>query len=660
MTIRRIGLTALLAASLFAASARPARAETPRDGGARVDLNSMFDGLSRDERTGWAKLFASSKDALTEGLAERAEKFGCKQSVDGNAFLWVADGRLELMLAHVPDPKDLDKIAAIYDDIAKHKPPLTFAMVNQQPDGGSEWDLFRLWPKRYMDHCNRVSAGRKPRAKYEPKRPVRQDIRKMFSHMPSPQVDLAWTEAFFSAPAEGRKHLARIAREYGCTVKAAGTASLWIDGEGKLQAMFVVPDPGKLDDFRQLYRDIKKHEPPITYVMMRARNGMACIFGLWEESYLNHHNQLPKTDLAVRRFLQMERRGAKMRTGRPLPEDIADPRTVMAKGAVDIIETVMKETVDVYGQTDPGAVADLICLRAAGIDTNYETVMTVSGKGITFAYDRKFEFWRPRPAPPGGEARMIQAVGASVEHLDFKSPNEAWKLLTDNIKAGRLVRRGARIYFAYREGKARTDRKTFAIEMPWVKAIGWNNFARDCGKPGSLLRYGKAKGDIGQKATALAVISDMVLWSGTHPQAAHWAYNRSAFGIDGITAYAANIADTSRADTWFSGGWRGGKFIYPLWTGRKCSAEYLKKIAPSLPAEARPHIATAVKELDAAYDAWLEWEKHLGIKGPLRCWSMKEHRKAGAAAVSKAAGHEKKAIDALTKILGDADDDEAF
>ena len=679
-TVGRISVgAALLLVAAFVTHPAFAGAAAARAGEAAREPKDLFTSMSREDKAAWGRLFTAGAADRLKWLAETAGRHGCTQEAEGGTYVWRGrDKKVRLMLVHVPDPRKLSVVAGIYDDIAKQEPPLTFAIVNQRPDGGGEWDLFRLSPSRYMGHFNRIrvapapaptppappapAAPAVPAEKPEPEHPVRDDIRSMFQHMPTPQVDLAWTNAFFAPPPERARHLARIAKEYGCTVKAEGGSRLWLDGKGEVQAMFAVPEPGRLEDFRAVYRDIARHRPPITYVAVRGGGGMACIFGLWEGSYLNHHNQLPKTDVAVRHFLRMEASGVRVRAGKPLPEELSDPATVLAGDVMKVYEKVMAGAVESYGQTRGELVADVVCMKASGVEADYETLMTLTGRGITFAYDRKFEFWRPEPAPRDAAERIARDTGLKIETVAFGSAAGAWKILKESVDAGRPMRAkgGRRIYAGYRDAATEADRMIFTIEPPWVRAMSWESFARRHAKAGQFLRYSKGEAELESKEVAVEVMADIVQWSRTHPRADHWAYSRSAFGIAGIEAYAVDIGDAAKTDADFTGGWRGGRHIYPLWTGRKCAAVYLARVAGKFPDGVRSQIRGAVKEYEAAHAQWLEWEKHLGRHGPLRCWNSKAHREAGAVAVRKAAAHEKKAVAAIEKAHAAAVAEDAF
>ena len=142
-------------------------------------------------------------------------------------------------------------------------------------------------------------------------------------------------------------------------------------------------------------------------------------------------------------------------------------------------------------------------------------------------------------------------------------------------------------------------------------------------------------------------------------------------GVDGIAAYADDLADLSRSGAkqeeggYFQGGWRGCHNIYPQMSGRAAAEVYLKRIAPLFRDTVKEHLLTSADEYGKATSAWQEFEDQLGR--PLEdkhdgAWQDPERRQAGAAAVRKAYEHEKRAIAALTKaveLLRDAEPDNA-
>jgi hypothetical protein len=129
--------------------------------------------------------------------------------------------------------------------------------------------------------------------------------------------------------------------------------------------------------------------------------------------------------------------------------------------------------------------------------------------------------------------------------------------------------------------------------------------------------------------------------------------SHAQFGWEGIEAYAADIADSEKARDYFDAGWLGCHCIYRQITGRKCLAAYLRRAAREFPPEARTHVLAAVKEYEAAWGAWQEWEKHLGqTKGVgLNAWDDPAARQAGAAAIRRALGREQAAVAEVEQAL---------
>ena len=60
----------------------------------------------------------------------------------------------------------------------------------------------------------------------------------------------------------------------------------------------------------------------------------------------------------------------------------------------------------------------------------------------------------------------------------------------------------------------------------------------------------------------------------------------------------------------------------------------------------------AVKDYQAAHRAWLEWDQQLGTQSPYRAWANRQRRLAGAAAVRRAAQHERDAVETIQQVLG--------
>ena len=130
------------------------------------------------------------------------------------------------------------------------------------------------------------------------------------------------------------------------------------------------------------------------------------------------------------------------------------------------------------------------------------------------------------------------------------------------------------------------------------------------------------------------------------------------FGLAGIEAFAADVADTSKKPDDFDGGWLGCHAICPQISGRKSAAVYLSRVAGEFPKTGRDHLLAAAKAYEAAFAAWREWGKHLGpnesrktLAQLKKAWRVKKNREAGAAAIRKALEREKAAIEEIKKAL---------
>lgn len=653
----------LVAVEAGAAVATKVREQRPL----RKELRRVWSRLTPDQRKAWGAAFDGPRDKAIEKLREICEECEGTQEVRGNAILWRGKkNRAEVMISLIPDSGDLGAVSQIFEDIHAHRPLVTYAIVHQIADGDGQFDIFELSRRRYLEHFTRISVT-KPRSKYKPKRPVRHDIRRLFDHLPRSQDDLAWTKALFTKPEVRAKELELLAKQYDCALKTVGEYHLWLDAKAEVQAMFAVPDPTQLDDVRALYNAIKTHRPRITFVLARGQDGMACVFGFWERTWLNHWNQLPKTDTAVRYLLRAEAAGdATARNGRSLPDNLADPKTVLVPGAMELYESVMKETVDTYRETRRDIVTDLLCMRAAKMkDVDYAALMTLSGWGITFAYDRRKEFWRKDMVPPVAAQLVPRGTGALINYPEFKSRDDAWKVLTENVKAGVLLRssKANEVFFGYRDSEKKGQRTVFAFDAPWVRAMDWADFCKAIGYVGTYRTYSAGKREVDKPAVAREVLRNLVEWSKSHPHAKHWVYSRSIPGLRGLETFAREIGNKSMSASSFNMGWRGGRHIYTQWTGRKCTGSYLARIAGALPGRAGALLKQASSEYEAAHQAWLEWEKNLGFGCPHKAWESKEKRQAGAAAVRKAFEHEKKAVELARKALAviePADGEEDF
>lgn len=335
---------------------------------------------------------------------------------------------------------------------------------------------------------------------------------------------------------------------------------------------------------------------------------------------------------------------------------------VVLRRAVRIFDEVAAETQKACWQPRSAMTTHLVCMRAAGWkDADYDTLMTVSGFGISFAYHRKEKFWVGWVPPPGADERIARATGFGWQWLHLRDAESAWRLLKRTIRAKRPIRAPyieELVFAGHQEANRKADRKVLVLCVPFAhpgKWWSWDQFQHwfDTESHGFLARHTKRVEQAPPRETAEQVVKTIVQWALHHPLSDNKDYGQVEFGLAGIEAYAADIEDLELTSDDFAAGWLGCHAIYPQWTARKCTANYLKGAAGRFPTKVAARIRAAVKEYNAAYKAWQGWEKHLGRDGkaPKNAWRTKTHRLAGAKAVRRAAEHEKAAIIELAQAL---------
>ena len=348
------------------------------------------------------------------------------------------------------------------------------------------------------------------------------------------------------------------------------------------------------------------------------------------------------------------------------PSRKKQPPQVLLKSVVKIFDEVAAQTSRAYWQPRSAMTAHLVCMRAAGWkDADYETLMTVSGFGISFAYEPGERFWVGWVPPPGADERITRATGFGWEWKSFEAPEKAWRFIRrtlDDRKPIRLPYDEELVIAGYQHSARIDDRKVFVLCVPFAHPgewWAWSRFAEFFRGPRgfSCARHTRRVPKVPAREVAAEVMKNVVQWTHHHPLADNKSYGQVEFGMAGMEAYASDIADVEKPAGAFAAGWRGCHAIYPQWTARKCTAVYLKRAAGQFPTKVARHIRAAAKEYEAAYAAWREWETHLGREGkaPKDAWDAKGHREAGAAAIRKAIEHEKAAIGELAFALATAD-----
>lgn len=336
-----------------------------------------------------------------------------------------------------------------------------------------------------------------------------------------------------------------------------------------------------------------------------------------------------------------------------------------------IFDRVLKETCDAYWQPRSYIYCQLVCMKAAGWnDAEYETLMPMSGFGISFAYHPNEKFWAHYAAPPGTDQRIAEATGFGWEWLHFDTAEEYWDVLKETLDAGKVIHAPwleEVLFVGYEEAVEQPNRKVYPLAtVPVVVRAGqswtWREFEEWFREQshGFLGRHTKAMPTLPQRNVAVKVMKNIVMFADNDPRKESEAFADVKFGLTGIKAYADDIADLSnsgRKDEYFQAGWLGCHNIYPQWTARQLTGRYLTDASEHFTEPVCGYMLSAAREYEAAHAAWKEWEKSLGafklVKRPEDAWENPEHRKAGAVAVYKAIECEKAAIAEIERALSE-------
>lgn len=333
---------------------------------------------------------------------------------------------------------------------------------------------------------------------------------------------------------------------------------------------------------------------------------------------------------------------------------------VVLKNVEQVCLQVDKAAWKAYQQPRGPVCIRLVCLKAKGIeDFDYDDLQAIWGWGTVFAYHPlKYQvMYRP---PKGFDKRLSRATGFEWTFTRLQSGDRAWDILTKSIDAGNPLE-GTYwehlVFAGYQAATKKAGRRVFVLRDPLTDGKGrwwtWERFGKWAG--GNAFSYQVRKVD---KAPAREIALDLmkaaVRDAENDPRAKDKGFADATLGLAGMEAYAADVANPAKTPGDFYPGWLGCHCVYRQFNARKSMAIYLKRVARHFAEKARAHILAAAAKYDAAYAAWQDYAKHLAGKDRAvaqRKWKKAASRKAGAAAVRRAAEHERAAVAELKKAL---------
>jgi DNA-binding transcriptional MerR regulator len=341
-------------------------------------------------------------------------------------------------------------------------------------------------------------------------------------------------------------------------------------------------------------------------------------------------------------------------------------------------QVVLKDAIEAFQRTEreikcwqPRSFVQVrvVCMQAAGWkDADYDTIMTISGFGPSFAYHPK-KFWPQYVAPDGSGERLAQATGFGWEWKQYETVEEYWQALRETLDAGKPIHAPhieEVIFVGYRDADEAAGRQVRPLAphgvgvepgawWTWEEFEAW--FAEE--SHGFLGRHTERVPQVAPRESAIETLEAIVQMATDDPRAKNPDFEGVKWGLEGLEAYAADVGDVSKAGKpgeYFYDGWLGCHAIYPQISGRASAAVYLERLGKSgiFPEAGNARVLAAAKSYGDARAAWGEYEKHLGNEETAEAsdsWMVEEHRLAGAAAIRQAIEHEKMAIDQVQQVL---------
>jgi DNA-binding transcriptional MerR regulator len=335
--------------------------------------------------------------------------------------------------------------------------------------------------------------------------------------------------------------------------------------------------------------------------------------------------------------------------------------------AVEAFQRVEREIK--YWQPRSFVQVRVVCMQAAGWkDADYDTIMTISGFGPSFAYHAK-KFWPQYLAPSGCDERIARATGFGWEWQRYETVEDYWQALKETIDAGNPIHAPYYeevVLVGYQDADGQDERKARPLVPHGVGAEPdawwtWKEFEEwfDKWSHKVLGRHTKRTETIPPRESAIEALETIVQMATDDPRAQNPDLDGVKWGLEGLQAYADDVGDMSRSgkpNAYFYDGWLGCHAIYPQISGRASAAVYLERLGRSsiFPGAINEHILAAADAYGAARAAWGDYEKHLGNEEMAEAsdsWLIEEHRLAGAAAIRQAIEYERAAINEVQQGL---------
>ncbi|GEM_PF-1657828 len=299
--------------------------------------------------------------------------------------------------------------------------------------------------------------------------------------------------------------------------------------------------------------------------------------------------------------------------------------------------------------------ARVIAARTAGrSDVEYDDLIMLQGMGTAFAYDPKrfFVMYQFLDDPEQTAKYLAEGTGFDWQIAAPPDPDAAWQLVKQCVDAQTPL---AAAWFddfliaGYIDAPQRENRRIYTMGR-WSLGgwIDWPEFISQCQQFGQFA-YPTGK-PVPKVDMTRFILQRIVQCAQADPRQGAPFANNARFGLDGMEAYAADVADPAKPASYFDPAWQACHAINRQWHARESAANWLARVAATQPAAAADHLNRASALYRQSHDLWLQFRTLLTPEPGQTLeakWSEPAPRQQGAQLIRQAIALEKQAADQI-------------
>ena len=343
----------------------------------------------------------------------------------------------------------------------------------------------------------------------------------------------------------------------------------------------------------------------------------------------------------------------------------ASPGTRVLADAVEACERFPLQELDL-ARTFMACLCRSALLKLAGAQrAEYEDILVLTGQATAFAYHhRRHHPMQVTPDEPGVvEERISRATGFAWQTLDHEGGGEnAWRAIRGAIDGGKAVH-GVWIddlIFCGYDDPGIVEERRLLVGGGWDAPAWWtwDRFDKWAAEFGVLGCVGDPVPIAPRIETIRDVVGAIVRGAEADPRANVQYLRHARYGLEGIRAFAEDIATVARTPDHWHACWLGGHCVYRQISGRAAAARFLQASSSETPPAAAQALTEAARHYERAAHAWGDWGRYLGYESGCTdaeeirlLWMQTANRVHGAQAVQRALDSETDACRHLKRAL---------